>query len=152
MKTTFHILLATLMIVLFASCSDLNPEPEYRFDHSYHYTDGYDVGHSESSNISTTSPGIRRTALELVKVSETEARIFAEYQDTNGQNSRVDVTNDVMIKNIPAGLDVIKVYLGADACVIRITTTDAGTKNFTVAHLDNEMTVTVYDKKIVFPL
>ena len=152
MKTTFHILLATLMIVLFASCSDLNPEPDCRFDRSCKYADDYDTSLPESSNFSATSPGIRRTALELDKVSETEARVFAEYQDTNGQNSRIDVTNDVLIKNVPAGLDVTKVYLGADACVIRITTTDAGTKNFTVAHLDNEMTVTVYDKKIVFPL
>ena len=159
MKNYSFSLITVLSILIMISCSEIEPLPSvnnspYEVCPTYRHETGSDDSASLKGN---TQRLFSRFAMTLSAVNKKETRIIAEYQDiVTGENKTMDITKDVVIKNISENLDVYRYEPAQDVCLIQVSVRGGeGVYSFTAAYMDAELEVKVVKKGssfgIVYP-
>lgn len=159
MKNYSFSLITVLSALIMISCSEIesltsvNNSP-YEVCPTYRQEFGKDIPDSAKGS---TQRMFMRFGMTLSAVNKKETRIIAEYQDiVTGENKTMDVTKDVVIKDISDNLDVYRYEPAQDVCLIQVSVRGGeGVYSFTAAYMDAELEVKVVKKGssfgIVYP-
>lgn len=154
MKRLIKYLIKLMIILAITSCAEI--EPEIHVTHKVQNTPDSSCITDGIVRGSVLRP-YRRFGMELSPVNNAETRIIAEYQDLFSEEIKtMDITKDVVIKNISDNLDVYRYEPAQDVCLIQVSVRGGeGVYSFTATYMDAELEVKVVNKGssfgIVYP-